>query len=72
MNELLNIEFICGLLEITFRAGKEQDRQSAEDQLKKLSFHSEEFFDILIKILQTPNINSYNVFNKYNFFNIFR
>ena len=60
MEENINTDFICSLLELTFLAAKEQDRIDAEEKLLKLSFKSKEFFEILQKILisSAPQLNS--------------
>ena len=60
MEENINTDFICSLLELTFLAAKEQDRIDAEEKLLKLSFKSKEFFEVLQKILisSAPQLNS--------------
>ena len=35
MEELIDVNIVINLLELTFRAGKDQDRGSAEAQLSK-------------------------------------
>lgn len=53
----ININLVVSLLELTFRAGKDQDRISAELQLCKLSKKTSEMTHILLKIIGSEQYN---------------
>ena len=63
MDDLIDINLVINLLELTFRAGKDQDRSSAETQLNKMALKSLEMITVLLKIISAEQING-NVFLK--------
>ena len=70
MEDQNDINLVINLLELTFRAGKDQDRSSAETQLNKLALKSLEITSILLKITAAEQINgiSFLKFGNFSYF----
>lgn len=57
MESQIDINQVICLLELTFRAGKDQDRGVAELQLSKLAQRTIEMSNVLLKILSAEGVN---------------
>ena len=57
MEETIEMNLVINMLELTFRAGKDKDRSSAEVQLNKLANNPLEMIKVLLKIISSEQTN---------------